>query len=407
MHDLKIKTFSIIFGIISLFLVSFTILFNVRMYQMESKGIFNSITRMKSFIEGEKSLAEINFEMNEDLKNKMVIDYEIYTFLLDGRNNIIAKVNHSGSTVNNRVVLKAEATLKHLKDNKIHIKCLYFNDYAYSLVNNRFLVMVHVKNAKERLQMALILSLLFVLLGEMLIYFIAKKITEWLIKPVIESFNNQKEFIANASHELKTPLAVMIASIDCLTPSKKNEKWIHNLKSESEKMSHLITRLLDLSKSENGIQKEDFHNNNLSKIIEKRALIFESLAYEKNVLIDLDIMPDINLVCNLESMDELITILIDNAICHSEKNSSILVKLSKENKNVIIEVRNKGKEIAKEEQEKIFERFYRGDKARTHKENRYGLGLAIAKNIVESHKGSITVSSKNGFTTFKVVFKKH
>ena len=118
-------------------------------------------------------------------------------------------------------------------------------------------------------------------------------------------------------------------------------------------------------------------------------------------------MPDINLVCNLESMDELITILIDNAICHSEKNSSILVKLSKENKNVIIEVRNKGKEIAKEEQEKIFERFYRGDKARTHKENRYGLGLAIAKNIVESHKGSITVSSKNGFTTFKVVFKKH
>ena len=212
-------------------------------------------------------------------------------------------------------------------------------------------------------------------------------------------------YIALILFFLYAPLAVMIASLDCLEVSKKNEKWINNLKSESGRMNNLITRLLDLSKSEIGLNKETYSINNLSKIVEKRALTFESLAFENGVQIDTNIEPKVMFKCNQTDIDELISIIIDNAIKHSFVNSRIMVSLTRVKNNIIIEISNKGEEIPKEDRDKIFERFYRGDKSRNRNSNRYGLGLAIARNIVQNHDGEICVYSENGYTTFKITFK--
>ena len=244
------------------------------------------------------------------------------------------------------------------------------------------------------------------LLFEILVYSVSKKITKWITEPVEETFNKQKDFIADASHELKTPLAVMIASIDCIEVNKKNEKYINNMKSEADRMNNLITRLLDLSKSEIKNNKELYQLNNLSKIVEKRTLIFESLAFENNISIDSDIEKDIMLKCSKSEIDEVVSILIDNAIKHSYKNSTSKVNLYKDKNNIILDVINNGKDIPNEECDKIFERFYRSDKSRNRDSNRYGLGLAIAKNIVNNHNGGIKAFSKNNFTTFRVILKK-
>lgn len=106
------------------------------------------------------------------------------------------------------------------------------------------------------------------------------------------------------------------------------------------------------------------------------------------------------------SIKQLIEILLDNAIKHAEKGSIINVNLLEESNNITILVKNKGEEIPKGEEEKIFERFYRIDKSRNRNDNRYGLGLAIAKNIVTNHNGKISAFSKDGITTFKILFKR-
>ena len=229
-------------------------------------------------------------------------------------------------------------------------------------------------------------------------------LTKWIIKPVIESFNKQKQFIEDASHELKTPISVIIASAEALENEPEEKKWLDNIKSESERMSNLVSDLLDMAKSENGI-KEQYTNENLSKLVERSVLTFESLIYEKDIKLDYNIEENINFTCNSNQIKQVIGILIDNAIKHSCLKGEIKINLKKEKGNIVLTVTNKGKEIPKEEQEKIFERFYRGDESRNRNENRYGLGLAIAKNIVTNHNGKIGVISENGYTTFKIIFK--
>ena len=114
---------------------------------------------------------------------------------------------------------------------------------------------------------------------------------------------------------------------------------------------------------------------------------------------------DIKLKCSSVEIDEVVSILIDNAIKHSYKNSLIKVNLYKDKNNIVLDVINNGKDIPKDECNKIFERFYRSDKSRNRETNRYGLGLAIAKNIVNNHDGSIIAFSKDNYTTFRVTFK--
>ena len=134
-------------------------------------------------------------------------------------------------------------------------------------------------------------------------------------------------------------------------------------------MNKLIANLLDLAKLENN-SKKSFTEINLSKTIEKSVLTFESLSFEKNVLLDYDIEENITLSCDQDEIKQLVSILMDNAIKHSEKDSKIFVKLKKEKNSVLLEVKNKGDEIPKGEEEKIFERFYRVDKSRNRKEKR-------------------------------------
>ena len=404
MKNLKKKTFFTIFIIISSFAIFFAAFFNIQTYHREYTGILNNLTRMQKLtIQRHEPIDKEMKPLNDELRNRKVMDYEVYTFVLNEKNEIIDQISHNDNKISDEIITTAENIIAN-NQSKIKIGCLYLESYAYNLEENNSLTIVNITNTRKMLLTNLLISLLIVCICEIIIYIISKKITKWITQPVLESFNREKEFVANASHELKTPLAVMMANIDCLDVNKKNEKWINNLKSESDRMSNLITRLLDLSKTEY-LKKENFSKNDISMIIEKRALIFESLAYEKNITIETNITEKINFLCHKESIDELASILIDNAISHGKENSKIKINLSNTKSEIKLEVTNKGKSIPPEECEKIFERFYRNDKSHNRKGGKYGLGLAIAKNIVISHNGNIRAYSKDGYTTFEVKFK--
>ena len=195
----------------------------------------------------------------------------------------------------------------------------------------------------------------------------------------------------------------MIASADAYF-NDKDEKWVYNMKNESERMIKLVTDLLNLASSENinNISKKE---ENLSNIIESSILTFESVFYENKIKLNYNIDKNIKLYCNEDQIKELMSILIDNAIKYSTDRKEILVAAATEEDKVKILVQDFGEGIAPDEQDKIFNRFYRVDKARTREKGGNGLGLAIAKNIVTNHGGKITASSENGKTTFRTIFK--
>ncbi len=398
MKELSKKTLLTLFIIFSSILFISLLTINVISYKRE----YDNINRNISFMDN-KGFKDRNVKSTPE--NMIFMDYEIYTVnIKNGKvNNII---NH-GTYDNSFDIKKISNDLinnSNVGDKKIG--SLYFSNYAYNYRNSNMITILNTSTIKNKLIFLLSESIIVFLLSEILIYLLSLKITKWITKPAVEAFNKQKDFIADASHELKTPLSVIIASSDEIKIDKKNSKYVENIKYESEKMNRLITSMLDLSKIENVCNKALFKEENLSKIAEKCCTTFDSIAYEHEVLINTDVKSDILLNCYRDDIERLINIIIDNAIYHSYKKSTIDVILRNSKNDITLSIINTGEAIKDEDRQKIFERFYRSDKSRSRKDNRYGLGLAIAKAIVNNHNGTIEASSKDNRTTFKIIFKK-
>ncbi len=217
------------------------------------------------------------------------------------------------------------------------------------------------------------------------------------IIPVQNSIKRQKQFVTDASHELKTPLAALSATLDILNPEPNQEKWIENIRYEVDRMIRLTASLLNLS-GYGG--EEDFALVNLSDICSFSALSFEAPAFEKGIEVISNIGDNIKLLGNREQLEQLVAILMDNAIKYNCSGGFVKITLAKCGRHTELSVENTGESIKESDKSEIFERFYRGDKARAGEG--FGLGLSIAREIVKTHKGRIFV--KSGETTvFSVI----
>lgn len=419
MKKLKNKVFYVTFSILTISILSFIILFNTQTYMEHKKSVENSLNVATDNAKKQDDRKDPNGikpddktpPQNDDINKKeepniKFMDSVIYTVLIDENNNIKEIINHSNNNKNTEEINSIAEEILNTQDRQgKYIGSLYSENYSYSYVKGKFLIILDNSNIKTNLLTSLRLSVCIFFLLESLILLITKWITSWIIKPVEESFNKQKQFIADASHELKTPLSVIIASSEAYEANPKEEKWLKNIKEEAKRMNILVTDLLELASTENK-ENMKLSEGDLSKTVELSLLTFEGKAFESNIKLKYNIDKDIKFKMNENSIKELVEILLDNAIKHSKKNSTVTLNLTNSTNQIILEVQNKGEPIPKGEEKKIFERFYRVDKSRNRNENRYGLGLAIAKNIVESHGGTITASSTEDITTFKVLFKK-
>ena len=400
MKKLNKKVYITIFSILTCFILSFVAVFNINDYLAKKHQIQNNLNMNKN----DDNIPPEKPEDDKAPENIKFMDTTIYTVMLEN-GNIKGIINHSNNNLSNEDITKiAQNILKNKNIKNIFIGNLYFNKYSYKY-NTNSVIIIDNTNVQRELRSSLFASLFIFLVAELIIIWVTKLITNWITKPAKESFERQKEFIADASHELKTPLSVIMASAEALSENPKEEKWLNNIKLESERMNDLIIELLDLAKSE---EKNSvvYKVENLSKIIELSVLTFEGIAYENKIKIEYKIKPDIKLNLNENSIKNLVEILLDNAIKHSKENSIITIILDENIKNIELLVINEGEEIPHGEEEKIFERFYRSDKSRDRSKSRYGLGLAIAKNIVVNHNGVISAKSANNKTTIKVLFKK-
>lgn len=392
MKTLKNKVFLTIFSIFSVFLFILIFIHNINLYNTQKENIITSLNNIKNVVTKQENIT---------LDKNIFTDYKVYTVILDRDNNIKRIVSHNYNVISdNNVKEVSEGILSgKLKENN-----LYFNRYFYLLKNGSFLIILDNYYGRANLILTLEISILVFLLLELLIAYLSKLITDYITKPAFESFEKQKTFIEDASHELKTPLAVIMASTDLLEQSKNKKKYIDNIKQETEKMNKLVCDMLDLSKLDKEQDRNLYKEINLTKLVYKNILTFEALAFEKNIKIETILEDNIKLNCDEEKISEVVGILLDNAIKHSYENENIKVELQKSKNQIVFKVINRGEDIKKGEEKLIFERFYRSDKSRNRKENRYGLGLAIAKKIIENHNGKISASSKDNITTFKITF---
>lgn len=391
MNNLGQKIFHLLIIILTTFLSSIFIAFNLSIYNKE----YNDL---------KEKFMIINSTIQKNSYNPIFMENEVYVVIFNRTGNIDKIINYSSNDLTDSEI--KELVINNVnKINSKKIESLYTSDYVFMETKEGNLIMVNNTSTKSYLLKELFKSILVFITLETIQVIISLNITKRIVKPVNEAFIRQKQFVYDASHELKTPIAIISASAEMLEKNPKEKKWLDNIKTENNRMNKLVISLLDLSKSENIKENEVYTNVNLSKVIKNKALTFESLIYENSLELDIDVANDIMFNCNEDRIKELLSILMDNAIKHSLPNSQITVKLSKEKNNIYLSVKNKGKEIPINEREKIFERFYRLDKSRNRDDNRYGIGLSIAKNIVINHNGTINVNCKDGYTTFMVNFK--
>ena len=248
-------------------------------------------------------------------------------------------------------------------------------------------------------------------------FFIARALAIWALRPVEQSWEQQKRFVADASHELKTPLTVILANSEILQANEKNldeesRKWVDSTIDEARRMKMLVNELLELARTDNDLEagagtdtalaKQDV---DLTALVDKVTLQFDAVAFERGCMIDTNIAKDIHVQGTAPQLERLITILIDNACKYAPSDSAISVRLSREAGRVHLDVNNAGDPIDPKDLPHVFERFYRSDTVRTKSEaGGYGLGLAIAQGIAEVHHGHISVRSNAADgTTFSLV----
>lgn len=237
-------------------------------------------------------------------------------------------------------------------------------------------------------------------------------LTNKSIKPIKDTFEKQKQFIADASHELKTPLTIIKTNTSLILSDpedtvKNQIKWIDYINSQVDRMSKLVSEMLSLAKLDIEENKINMTSLNITKTLESVILGFEAVIFENNIEFETNITKNIEINGDKESLKKLFSILMDNAIKHSNKNGKIYVDLFVDKNKVKLKVKNTGEGIEEKYLDKIFERFYRVDTSRVRETGGYGLGLSIAKSIVEQHKGKIYAQSNLGVdTTFVVEFSK-
>jgi two-component system, OmpR family, sensor histidine kinase CiaH len=310
---------------------------------------------------------------------------------LDNKNKMIDVKSYTKMENSYYVALTEAALSKNSEKGKVKIDNAY---YEYSIKGSR-IVFLDVSRDMEML-FGIMTTFLWIAIPMLILllvisYYFSKN---W-VKPIEQVYTKQKEFIANASHELKTPLTAISANVDVLLEGvdKDEKKWLSYIQLETERMTKLTGSLLYLAKMDLREANSKIEKINISHGLEKHVMTLEAVFYEKNIETEINIVPDLIVKADREEFYKLIEIFTDNAIKYSD--GKIQISLEKVQSQAKLIIFNTGTGISEADLPKIWDRFYRGDESRASVGG-FGLGLPIAKAIVESYNGAIKVESEPG-----------
>lgn len=232
-------------------------------------------------------------------------------------------------------------------------------------------------------------------------------LSRWVVRPVEKAWMQQRQFVADASHELKTPLSVIMANAELMQEGAENQaQCSQNILTMSYQMRNLVENMLQMARVDNGNLKMELSELDLSQLVEDAALSFQLLYEEKGMTISSHIQPDLWVSGSEQHLFQVMDVLLDNALKYSAPQSTVGISLVQNGKHSLLTVESPGQPLPKEELSNIFKRFYRADKARTVNGS-YGLGLSIAEAVVTAHKGKIWAESGQSCNRFYVRLPLH
>ncbi|MGN1250082.1 MAG: sensor histidine kinase [Candidatus Spyradocola sp.] len=235
-------------------------------------------------------------------------------------------------------------------------------------------------------------------------------LSRWALRPVQAAWDQQRQFIADASHELKTPLTVILANTGILLSNPDQtvdaqRRWVENTRDEGLRMKKLVDDLLFLARADAGRMQAVRTAINLSDAVWSAVLPFESVAFEKGIALDADVQPDLTAPADEAQLRQAVSILMDNACKYAPAGGSVCVMLRRAQNRPLLTVRNTGSVIPPEALPHLFERFYRADASRAHDAGGYGLGLSILDTIARTNGWKLSVESTEASgTTFSILF---
>ena len=240
-----------------------------------------------------------------------------------------------------------------------------------------------------------------------LIFSIIALCSKRAIRPIVEAYDKQKQFITDASHELKTPLTVISANAEILSLSYGQNEWSDGITRQANTMRNLIGQMIQMAKMDETDTVLEVERFNLSDAIYDTVMSFEALAAHRALRLNIEIAPHISILGNEAAVRQVAAILTDNAIkyCDADGEVSAVLSFTGKRGGAVLTVTNSFSAIDTLDTEHLFDRFYRGSKAR-ESSNSFGLGLSIAKSIMEQHKGTLACRKKDGQVQFVAIFKK-
>lgn len=311
-----------------------------------------------------------------------VVDFSDSGLLSELYNKAMNEENETG-------ILKEYNLRFHINHNPKH-KAVFFADISGEIKTLRQLTYTCIFIA--------VLSLI-------LFFAISVLLARWTVKPVETAWNQQKQFVADASHELKTPLTVIMTNAEMLLEenhsAEKRMQFSESILTMSKQMRGLTESLLELARSDNNSKEISFENIDFSALISEAILTFEPLYYEKGLTLSCELQDNIVVSGDNTQLCRLADILLDNALKYSYPQTEVVVSLKKHKDYCLLSVASHGNIISKADLKNIFKRFYCVDKARNANHS-YGLGLSIAESIVKQHNGKIWAESADGVNVFRV-----
>lgn len=326
--------------------------------------------------------------------------------VVDEKGNIL-EMHNKRSTLDESIVDDAVAEFLLETENEMHYSEKYNAYFSFrDSKDGGYIISAITSEYVSRYMFVVVCRYLILYLGIMVaFYFIIRKNAVNVAQPIETAWNEQKRFIADVSHELKTPLAIISANSEILKArgdAKISDEiqWVNGTLKEIDHMKNLIADMMYLAKHDSFDLSIEKKMIDLSDMIAEDILQFEPVAFEAGIEFEYEVEPDIFFMCDEKEIKQLGRILMDNAAkyCPKEGSRKITASITKK-KDIIISVKNTSEVISEENLERVFDRFYRGDQSRTKdsKKKGYGLGLSIAKTIVEKHGGTIKIYSGKSY----------
>ena len=427
-----LKRLKIKFILTNMLLITFVLIVCFGVIYFSAKGNIEaqSIEALETFVIIPENTGEKQGELNKPFENKseQKNDFPYYEDAIINKSSHISifcvKTDNSGNllsvyeykenlTASNMEILKKYA--KGAIENNSSSGILKEYNLRYNITKTSrnvyisFLDMAQEQKNINAFAKGLYIVAIFTFFVILFISFILASVS---IRPVEKAWSRQKQFIADASHELKTPLTVILASTDIML-SNKNElskdkiKWLECTKSEALRMKELLSGMLYLARSDYDGEKGKKSPKvpfNLSDVLGEVLLTFEITCFEKGKNLIQDVEEGLTIKGNESEIRQLIGIFLDNACKYSNENGDIFVSLKNIGNKCVFTVKNTGEAIPEKDIPHLFERFYRASESRAREEGGYGLGLSIAQTIATEHDGKISVSSNENGTEFSVRF---